>query len=281
MIVDDDPGTCAIFKIAFRNMGVDAVTVNSGEEAFRVIHSRDFDATMIDVRLPDTDGLDIVEALCRDFPALRVVVVSGFLTTKVTVKAMKLGAIEVLEKPVHIDDLEQVVLPLLSRGQRPFASRVSSQARVRDSKTLMDEPVRTAQERWATMVLRVCDAEYDPRTLSKWAEIAAVSLSSLCELCQLVGVRPHEARDLARVLHATIQSRELACHPKLLLHVSDRRTLRSLLLRAGLVDAKGDSPRDLTSVGRLLRCQQFVSHDNLGFKTLVEFLARRGLIDEA
>src|SRR5690606_27782195 len=112
-------------------------------------------------------------------------------------------------------------------------SRKSSSSRETSPVAEADHPA-SAADRWARFVLKVCESEGDLKTLKQWADFANVSYSSLRESCWLVGVRPRDARDFARVLRAVVKACERGCDPGVLLDVSDRRTLHLLLEKSGI-----------------------------------------------
>jgi hypothetical protein len=126
---------------------------------------------------------------------------------------------------------------------------------------------RSVAERWAMLVVQACRSDGDLKTLADWAAFVGVSYSSLCEACRLVDVRPRDARDLARVLRAIVGSMRDRLDPGLLLDVRDRRTLRTLLKKAG-IDVKAG-----VSVEGFLNSQQFVAAHNVGLIALRRFLA--------
>jgi CheY-like chemotaxis protein len=126
---------------------------------------------------------------------------------------------------------------------------------------------RSAAERWAMLVLHACRSDGDLKTLADWAAFVGVSYSSLCEACRLIEVCPRDARDLVRVLRAIIKSTNDGVNPAVLLDVRDRRTLRTLQEKAGMV------AQDIcTSVEQFLNDQQFVARDNVGFIVLRRLL---------
>ena len=125
-------------------------------------------------------------------------------------------------------------------------------------------------ERWATYVFRACAAPGDLKTLEAWAECVGVSYSSLRESCSLLGIRPHDARDLARMLRAVMRSTLDDCPPSALLDVSDSRTLRALLERSG-VTSSGCSGE--LSIEQFLDGQRFVPAGNAGLRSLRQMLA--------
>jgi hypothetical protein len=130
-------------------------------------------------------------------------------------------------------------------------------------------PTSTA-ERWASYVLRACESERDPRTLGIWAREVAVSYTTLCESCRLVGVSPRAARDFARVLRVLLMSSFGPCIVTSFLDISDRRTLDSILRKAGFGShaiLSGD-----VSVVSFLDSQQFVAIENPGLKIIRDVL---------
>ncbi len=126
-------------------------------------------------------------------------------------------------------------------------------------------------ERWASYVLGACKSERDPRTLGIWAHQVAVSYATLCESCRLIDVQPRHARDFARVLRIMVMpsfdSRQFATF----LDISDRRTLDSILRRAGFGQDATFSRH--VSVVSFLDTQQFVARENTGLRIIRDAFA--------
>lgn len=132
-------------------------------------------------------------------------------------------------------------------------------------------------ERWALHVLRATQSGEDLKTVSDWARYVGVSPSSLRELCRLLGIRPHDACSVMRSLRALIKSSDPECAPDLLMDVSDRRTLRTFLAKAGphFTSYSGAPP-----LQEFLRTQQFVPVHNPGIKLLLAHYASSPLLHE-
>jgi hypothetical protein len=144
-----------------------------------------------------------------------------------------------------------------------------------DSARRPRRPPESAAERWALYVFRACAASGDLKTLEAWAGWVGVSYSSLRESCSLLGIRPQDARDLARMLRAVMRSALDDCPPSALLDVSDSRTLNSLLARAGVgPKARGSE----ISVEQFLGAQQFVPAGNAGLRVLRALLTSEGVL---
>jgi hypothetical protein len=87
--------------------------------------------------------------------------------------------------------------------------------------------------KWGHAVCEVLTSEGDVRTVRAWAALVNMSVSSLRELCSVVGVQAKNALDFSRVLRVVMKS-PTRWRPEFYLDVSDRRTLRRLTHRSGL-----------------------------------------------
>jgi len=236
LVVEDDIGTRETFATALSIAGYDVNAVSSGAEAIDCVRTSRVDAAVFDMRLPDLSAVDIARVLREENRICPFIVVSGFLTTSTTVEMMRLGAYAVIDKPVDADGLCAALGGAIQHA-RPAP-----------------ETSRSCAERWVRVVLRACEAESDPRTLSEWARIAGLSYTSLRELCRLLDIHAHDARDLARMLRAVVNGRRYRCSPKVFLDVGDERTMRLLLRRAGIDRFEaGADPHDFPRRQQLVR----------------------------
>src|SRR6266542_2641703 len=277
LIVDDDLGTRDTFECGLRMSGLRVRTAGSGAEGIAIARSAPFDLFLVDLEMPDMRGTDMVRALQRETRAPRFVLMSAFLTTHVTVDAMRLGALDVLEKPISIDDLPVLISAALRRSFSTCGSEVRPEiGRQLASIPSLAEVSKTsnpgcATQRWAAHVIEGCSSTQDLKTLELWANCAGVSNTSLRDSCRLVGIRPLNARDLMRVLRAVILSSRLGCSPEVLLDVNDKRTLDGLLARSGLTSVLKDCPSP--SVNDVFEHQRFVPKDNIAVRLLRTMLA--------
>ena len=127
---------------------------------------------------------------------------------------------------------------------------------------------RSIPARWALHVVKACLAEDDLKTLADWAKVAGLSYTSLRESCYLLHIRPHDARDFARVLRAVLRSSSDGWDPARFLDIADRRTMSALLARSGL--RKPEAGRSL--LDQFLEGQSFVDPANAGVLRLVALL---------
>lgn len=275
LVIDDDAGTRETFNCALTQMGVTVGTASSGAEGLEIARSRSFDLVVIDLRLPDMLGTDLARALQQNAPRTKFLLVSAYLTTRATVEAVRLGAVDVIEKPIGVDELADRVSAMIGQPPAPAFDDIRTSANgAEGSASALPRRARprSAAERWALNVMKACESQTDVRTLEDWAACAGLSYSSLCESCRLLRIRPHDARDLARVLRAVMRSARQACPLEVLLDVSDRRTLKSLFGRAGLTYP---SENDRVSVDEFLARQRFVPAEHEALTVLKQLLGLR------
>lgn len=245
LVVDDDPGMRQTVRLVAHLHGVEVTEADNGATALAKAKSQRFDLALVDFRLPDMSGLDLIKALkehCIDIPWI---LISGWMTISIAVEATKLGALEALPLPFDVDN---VLMSALAE-----AAKV-----VRWPPTPLGPRLRTPKssaERWAWLVVRACDAQDDLSTLQEWASFVGLSYRSLTESCRLVGVSPHEARDFVRILRVLLQCGGRSENLELALIVSDQRTLKRLFRRAGFDSLH---PIARLSPAQFLDQQQFI-----------------------
>lgn len=165
LLVDDDPSFRRVMggELARRGYGVD--TCASGRDALEPAASADVDVILLDLRLPDMDGLDVL----RDFRARNVpagiVVLTGHGTIDTAVKAIQMGAHDYLEKPCPIAKLEMAIrkthehVRLLNRqrvledGYAPPDRAVDIVGRSAANRKLLDTVARIARTDSTTLIL--------------------------------------------------------------------------------------------------------------------------------
>ena len=235
------------------------LTAASLAEAVPLIAGQQPEVVVLDLRLPDSNELQTLKEVFAHRNRSQVIVVSGFLTTDLTVQAMHRGALHVFEKPV---------------AERPFCETVQKALAVAASTEAQPlhaaDRARGAASHFVDLVLRTLDTDRDLKTLGAWAEYVGVSVTMLRQACYRAQLhQPHDARDFVRVLVAVARARELECDLALLLDISDTRTLDPLLARAGLTSRTKDA-----SVEDFLARQQFIAAGHEVLRQLREALKR-------
>jgi UDP-3-O-acyl N-acetylglucosamine deacetylase len=128
MIVDDEPGILTTLAGVLGDEGYDTLSTGSGEEALALYRERRPDVVLLDIWLPDRDGLETLQALRDLDPAAAVVMMSGHGTAATAAKAIKMGALDYVEKPLSYGQAVDAVA-----GAVAFRAAVASDAALRES----------------------------------------------------------------------------------------------------------------------------------------------------
>ncbi len=107
LVADDDKDVRSLLSDLLAENGYDVVTASTGAEALAAVADpkRPPDLVMMDVKLPDQDGLAVLRQLKREHDALEVIVMTAFGGSSTAIKAMENGAYDYVTKPFEIDDL--------------------------------------------------------------------------------------------------------------------------------------------------------------------------------
>lgn len=107
LIVDDDPALLLSIRIGLEgNPRFRVLTAASGSEALGIIDEGGIDLTVLDIVMPDMDGIQLLSALSESFPEIPSMVMTGFDSPVLQQELKQAGALAVLEKPLDIDTLE-------------------------------------------------------------------------------------------------------------------------------------------------------------------------------
>ena len=114
LIVEDDEDTAEVVCTLLNEAGYNAVSVERGEDALNEIASTSPDLVLLDLNLPDINGLDVLKQV-REHSFLPMIVLSGFARERDKVNALEAGADDYLAKPFSPDELVARVKALLRR----------------------------------------------------------------------------------------------------------------------------------------------------------------------
>lgn len=122
LVVDDEPDIREVLEDALEGR-VNVRVAGSVAEARRIAADHEVDVALLDVKLPDGDGLDFAEELRQFDPTLQTIVMTGKPSLKRAVQAMRLGAVDFLAKPIDLDELNACLDRALDRRARDARDR--------------------------------------------------------------------------------------------------------------------------------------------------------------
>jgi len=109
LAVDDDETARRNLVLALAREGCEVVTAASSREALELLEAREFDVLLTDLRLGQSDGMELLERTRSRWPDTRVVIITGYASIPSAVEAVKKGAFQYLAKPFAIEELRSIV----------------------------------------------------------------------------------------------------------------------------------------------------------------------------
>jgi two-component system nitrogen regulation response regulator NtrX len=103
LIVDDEPSIVQSLKGLLVDEGFDVMTAPNGYEALKIIESESPDLVLLDIWMPGIDGIETLKEIKAGNPFIQVIIITGHGNVETAVKATKLGAFDLIEKPLSID----------------------------------------------------------------------------------------------------------------------------------------------------------------------------------
>lgn len=156
LIVDDERAIREACREIAISLGYSANIADSAEQAYRALEMQNFDAVLLDLRLPGAGGLDALRRIRERRPDAVVVVVTGYGTVQSAVQAMKNGAYDYVTKPFSVDELKLLL------------ERVASHLKLKSENRMLREKVKSKQG-FAGIVGRAPEMEKLYRIIAKAA----------------------------------------------------------------------------------------------------------------
>ena len=103
LIVDDEPSILQTLSGLLTDEGFEVITANNGYEALKIIDAETPDMVLLDIWMPGIDGIETLKEIKKSTATLPVIIITGHGNVETAVKATKLGAFDLIEKPLNID----------------------------------------------------------------------------------------------------------------------------------------------------------------------------------
>lgn len=109
LLVDDEKDFLEVMAERMAARGIEVSTASSAAEAIRLAEKESFDAIIVDLMMPEMDGIEALKLLKQKKPETQVILLTGHATLEKGIEAMKLGAVDFLEKPADMNQLTQKI----------------------------------------------------------------------------------------------------------------------------------------------------------------------------
>ena len=120
LVIDDEPDICELLTLTLKRMNIHAESAIDLASARALLEKQHFDICLTDMRLPDGDGLELVEWIQSNAAHMPVAVITAHGNVETAVQALKLGAFDFMSKPLDLGHLRNIVENALKiEGERP------------------------------------------------------------------------------------------------------------------------------------------------------------------
>ena len=116
LLVDDEVGYLEVLAKRLTRRGFKITTANTGAEAIRALRKSDFDVAVVDLKMEDMDGIEVLKVLKRMVPALHVIILTGHGSERAAREGIARGAFDYLIKPIGLDPLIARIRAAMSLG---------------------------------------------------------------------------------------------------------------------------------------------------------------------
>jgi DNA-binding NtrC family response regulator len=118
LIVDDEKNIRLTLARAVKPLEIPVQTAVNGEEALQKLQDTPCDLVFLDLKMPGMDGMEVLRRIRARWPFIPVAIVTGHGTIELAVEAMKLGAIDFIQKPFSPAEILEVARAVVPRNDR-------------------------------------------------------------------------------------------------------------------------------------------------------------------
>ncbi len=115
LVIDDEEIICDSLKSVLKKGGYPVSTARTAKKGLEYIQQGSFPIVLLDLKLPDADGMEVLRQIREDQPDTVVIIITGYASVKSAVDAMKVGAYDYLSKPFTPDEIRVVVRRALEK----------------------------------------------------------------------------------------------------------------------------------------------------------------------
>jgi len=115
LVVDDEKNIRLTLTQTLDSPNVTVDTAVNGEEALRKISAGDYDIVLLDLKMPGMDGMDVLKSISESRPDIRVIIITAHGSIDSAVEAMKLGAVDFIQKPFAPGEIRLLVGSVIAR----------------------------------------------------------------------------------------------------------------------------------------------------------------------
>jgi DNA-binding response OmpR family regulator len=105
LLIDDEVGFADILAKRLNKRNMDVTPVYTGTEAVQIIRKQDFDVAVLDLKMEDMDGIEVLKIFKKAYPEMAVIMLTGHGSEQAAKEGIEFGAFDYLTKPCELEDL--------------------------------------------------------------------------------------------------------------------------------------------------------------------------------
>jgi len=117
LIVDDEKNIRLTLSTSLEALGVETDSAEDGKEALVKLREKEFGLILLDIRMPGVDGMEVLRQVRESRPDIRIIILTAYGTIELAVEAMKLGAVDFIQKPFVPEQIRGRVAKVISMGK--------------------------------------------------------------------------------------------------------------------------------------------------------------------
>ncbi len=114
LLVDDDSTITTSFQMVLQNEGYEVDTASDGRQALERFRQDNYQLIILDIKLPDINGIEVARRIRKHNNEVRLVIVTGYPELEDSIETIELGIEEILLKPVNVEELIHVIRSTIS-----------------------------------------------------------------------------------------------------------------------------------------------------------------------
>ncbi|MGA9348427.1 MAG: PAS domain S-box protein, partial [Anaerolineae bacterium] len=160
LIVDDDESICRSLRLIFEKKGYETETAGTGREAIEKARGGFFNLALLDIKLPDGEGIELLAPLKEMHPDIALIVITGYASLETAVRALNEGASAYITKPLNMDEVLATVREALEKQRLVMENRRLIQQAQRElaERKRADEALQESENRFRSIAETASDA---------------------------------------------------------------------------------------------------------------------------
>ena len=122
LLVDDEIGYLDVLSKRFQKRNINVTTASSGQQAIQLLRRNDFDVAVVDLKMTDMDGIEVLKVFKKMDPELAIIILTGHGSEQAAREGIEQGAFDYLTKPCDLQSLLDVINAAYSQKRPPERS---------------------------------------------------------------------------------------------------------------------------------------------------------------